>query len=106
MENAQYLKNVVLGGIGRRPWSELRRKMSDCQANLPSYEMMLQYEKEISYDVSEYQGGSKASLQKIIQVRMQRRLGRWAHLVVEIDEIFVWPLHSWLKWNENDAFDP
>ena len=71
MENAQYLKNVVLGGIGRRPWSELRRKMVDCQANLPSYEEMLKYEKEVTYDFTEYQGGSKARLPDIVQVRTE-----------------------------------
>ena len=72
MENAQYLKNVVLGGIGRRPWSELRRKMTECHAKLPSYDMMLQYEKMITYDIMEYQGGCRASLPSVVQVQWKQ----------------------------------
>ena len=69
LPEAEYLKNIVWGGVGRRPWSETRRYIVRGNTDVPSYDEMLNYEKSIRYPTTEFHGGVRGSLPEIVQVR-------------------------------------
>ena len=68
LPEAQYLKNCLLRGLGRRPWSELRRHILKLNAELPSHDKMYVYEESICYKLLDYHGGIRAGLLDILQV--------------------------------------
>ena len=69
VEEAEFVKNVTLDGLGRRPWGELRQRFIPRSVLLPPYNVMLEFEKTVCYKLIEYEGGWRATLSEIFQVR-------------------------------------
>ena len=74
---AQYTKHILLGGIGRRRWADLRRQYSPLSVKMPSYKEMRQYEQGISYATQHIDEsgirGIRAKLGDIVEVTLYLR---------------------------------
>ena len=65
---AEYLKNVELGGVGKRVFTNVRLRLLKYGTVLPSYNNLVQYEDTIKYQIIEYMGGWRGKLPDIMQV--------------------------------------
>ena len=69
LEKAEFIKNILLGVVGRRKWSGLRRQFTSFRIKAPSSEEMKKYEDKISYPATLVDGGIRANLGNIVQVK-------------------------------------
>ena len=73
-EEAEYLRMVELGGIGRRPYTNLRLRVLTYGLNLPSYKQLVEYEKANLYPIKPFYNGWKGELPAMIEVTNQRKI--------------------------------
>ena len=68
LEESEYIKNVILEGIGKRPWNELRLRFKPHSLILPTHNDLHDYEKSIRYGLIPFEGGWRATLPEILNV--------------------------------------
>ena len=67
-EEAEYMRMVELGGIGKRIWTSIRIRLRKFGTILPSYNRLVEYTKPLKYPIQPFLGGWRASLKDIVKV--------------------------------------
>ena len=65
---AEYVKSVELGGIGKRPYTNLRLRLLPKGTIFPSYNDLVKYENTIKYPQLEFFGGWRSEMPTVIKV--------------------------------------
>ena len=65
---AEYLRAVELGGIGCRPYTNIRLRMLSYGVTMPPYNDLAAYEKEALYPALPFFNGWRAQLPTIMKV--------------------------------------
>ena len=68
LEEAEHLRCVDLGGIGRRPYTEMRLRMIPYGATLPSFDKLTEYAGVYRYKLYEFLFGWRAKLPELVDV--------------------------------------
>ena len=65
---ADYLRLVELGGLGKRPYVDMRLRFLPYGVELPSYERLVDFENGIKYPIEPFFNGWKGHLPTMMQV--------------------------------------
>jgi hypothetical protein len=68
-EEAEYLKNVELKGLGKRPYTDLKLRLDKYGVKLPSHNKLFAYEKEVCYPTVPFEGGLRSPLSQVVKVK-------------------------------------
>ena len=68
VEEAEYLRAVELGGIGRRPYTNIRLRLLPFGVSMPNFHKLIEFEKDALYERIPFFNGWRAQLPKILEV--------------------------------------